>query len=450
MSHSSVSAFPAAWRTLANLAQAALPKFLLNRRWYPAKDSESHTATLSTLIPFPVPEGEAAIALWQVRPGRQPPLTLFVPLALVPADAADPAYVIADADGHKLVEAFSVDAFVRACEGEPMRPLTERRARHAALRDVAGMLRSLAYAEAAASGDVTDPARRQRLSAWGEHAASVFLDAYMAAAEGSPGCPPSRPDAERIVRFFMLEKALYEVVYELANRPTWVSIPLAGVLGLLDADTAGRRRAHRMPFGAERRADGTVRFRLWATPHPQVSVLIDGGASMPMQAVGDGWHELVTDRAHVGSRYQFVLPDGLRVHDPASRFQPEDVHGPSEVIDPTAYIWGDMAWKGRRWEEAVVYELHIGAFTPEGTFRSAIGKLDHLVCLGVTAIEIMPIGDFPGRRGWGYDGVLPYTPDGAYGRPEDLKALIEAAHIRGIMVLLDVVYNHFGPDGAYV
>lgn len=117
MSHSSVSALPAAWRTLANLAQTALPKFLLNRRWYPAKDSESHTATLATLIPFPMPEGEAAIALWQVRPGSQPPLTLFVPLALVPADAADPAHVIADADGHKLVEAFSVDAFVRAWMG---------------------------------------------------------------------------------------------------------------------------------------------------------------------------------------------------------------------------------------------------------------------------------------------------------------------------------------------
>ena len=126
-------------------------------------------------------------------------------------------------------------------------------------------------------------------------------------------------------------------------------------------------------------ADGTVRFRLWAPSHPEVSVVIDGSASMPMQAVGDGWHELVTDRAHAGTRYQFVLPDGLRVPDPASRFQPEDVHGPSEVIDPAAYAWSDMAWRGRPWEEAVVYELHIGTFTPEGTFRAAIGKLDHLV-----------------------------------------------------------------------
>ena len=141
---------------------------------------------------------------------------------------------------------------------------------------------------------------------------------------------------------------------------------------------------------------------------------------------------------------------GCACPDPASRYQPEDVHGPSEVIDPAAYVWRDAGWSGRPWEEAVVYELHIGAFTPEGTFRAAIGKLDHLVALGVTAIEIMPIGDFPGRRNWGYDGVLPYAPDSAYGRPEDLKALVEAAHARGLMVLLDVVYNHFGPEGAYI
>ena len=169
-----------------------------------------------------------------------------------------------------------------------------------------------------------------------------------------------------------------------------------------------------------------------------------------MERLGEGWHELVTDRARAGTRYRFVLPDGLRVPDPASRYQPEDVHGPSEVIDPAAYIWGDAGWNGRAWEDAVVYELHIGAFTPEGTFRAAIDKLDHLVALGVTAIEIMPIGDFPGRRNWGYDGVLPYAPDSAYGRPEDLKALVEAAHSRGLMVLLDVVYNHFGPEGAYI
>jgi malto-oligosyltrehalose trehalohydrolase len=169
-----------------------------------------------------------------------------------------------------------------------------------------------------------------------------------------------------------------------------------------------------------------------------------------MRAEGGGWHVLRTDAAAPGSRYRFVLPDGLHVPDPASRFQPEDVHGPSEVIDPAAHRWSDAAWRGRPWAEAVVYELHIGTFTPEGSFRGAIGRLDHLVALGVTAIEIMPIADFPGARNWGYDGVLPYAPDSSYGRPEDLKALVQEAHARGLMVLLDVVYNHFGPEGAYL
>jgi malto-oligosyltrehalose trehalohydrolase/4-alpha-glucanotransferase len=208
-------------------------------------------------------------------------------------------------------------------------------------------------------------------------------------------------------------------------------------------------RTHHMPFGAELQADGRVRFRLWAPPHPEVQIELDG-ETVAMPPIGEGWHELITDLAGAGTRYRFVLPDGLRVPDPASRHQPEDVHGPSEVVDPAAYTWRDAGWSGLPWQEAVLYELHVGAFTPEGTFRAATGKLDHLVAFGVTAIEIMPIGDFPGRWNWGYDGVLPYAPDSSYGRPEDLKALVEAAHHRGLIVLLDVVYNHFGPEGAYI
>ena len=207
---------------------------------------------------------------------------------------------------------------------------------------------------------------------------------------------------------------------------------------------------HRMPFGAEPRKDGTVRFRLWAPTHAEIGLEFDDREPLSMRPMREGWHELVTDRARPGTRYRFVLPDGMRVQDPASRYQPKDVHGPSEVVDPATYAWNDADWYGRPWEEAVVYELHIGAFTPEGTFQAAIGKLDHLVALGVTAIEIMPVADFPGARNWGYDGVLPYAPDGSYGRPEDLKALVDAAHGRRLMVLLDVVYNHFGPDGAYI
>ena len=169
-----------------------------------------------------------------------------------------------------------------------------------------------------------------------------------------------------------------------------------------------------------------------------------------MQADGRGWHELLVADAGPGTRYRFLLPDGTGVPDPASRFQPEDLEGPSEVIDPEAYIWQPTEWKGRRWSEAVLYELHVGTFTPQGTFRAAIEHLDHLAALGVTAIELMTISDFAGLRNWGYDAALFYAPDSSYGRPEDLKAFVEAAHARGLMVLLDVVYNHFGPEGNYL
>ena len=136
--------------------------------------------------------------------------------------------------------------------------------------------------------------------------------------------------------------------------------------------------------------------------------------------------------------------------DPASRFQPEDVSGPSEVIDPQAFAWTDAAWAGRPFEEAVIYELHVGTATPEGTYAGLEKRLEDLRDLGVTAIELLPIADFKGSRNWGYDGVLPYAPDAAYGRPDDLKRLIDRAHALGLMVFLDAVYNHFGPAGNYL
>jgi len=206
-----------------------------------------------------------------------------------------------------------------------------------------------------------------------------------------------------------------------------------------------------MPFGAELLPGAGVRFRLWAPAQDRVHLEIEGQPQLlPMTAGPDGWHELVTARAGAGSLYRYVLHDGRRVPDPASRFQPRDVHGPSEVIDPASYRWRSQNWPGRPWGEAVLYELHVGAFTGEGTFRAAADKLDYLRELGITAIEIMPVADFPGRCNWGYDGVLLYAPDSSYGRPEDFKALVDAAHARGIMVLLDVVYNHFGPEGNYL
>jgi maltooligosyltrehalose trehalohydrolase len=203
-------------------------------------------------------------------------------------------------------------------------------------------------------------------------------------------------------------------------------------------------------FGAEL-LDGAVRFRLWAPRAAEVLVLLNGRPPHPMNRAADGWHELVCPDCPAGTRYKFQLErGGLEVPDPASRYQPLDVHGPSEVVDPRRYAWLDGDWRGRPWEECVLYELHIGTFTREGTFLGAVERLDWLADLGVTAIEIMPVADFPGTRNWGYDGVMLFAPDSSYGRPDDFKALIDGAHARGIMVLLDVVYNHFGPDGNYL
>jgi malto-oligosyltrehalose trehalohydrolase len=179
-------------------------------------------------------------------------------------------------------------------------------------------------------------------------------------------------------------------------------------------------------------------------------VWLDEAHELPMRKASTGWYALTVPTAGAGSRYQFRLPDGLLVPDPASRFNPDGVHGPSEVIDPAAFDWPDDDWLGRPWEDAVIYELHVGSFTPAGSFAGVIERLDYLAHLGVTAIELMPVAAFPGRRNWGYDGVLPFAPNATYGRPDDFKRLIAAAHQRGLMVLLDVVYNHFGPDGNYL
>ena len=208
--------------------------------------------------------------------------------------------------------------------------------------------------------------------------------------------------------------------------------------------------------GPQLLASGGICFRLWAPACSLVRIAFYESAGAPasplvdMRASADGWHEFIEPAARAGWQYHFVMPDGLRVPDPASRYQPDDVHGPSEVIDPQAYQWNDANWAGQPWHRAVIYELHVGAFTKEGTFAAAIGRLDHLVALGVTALQLMPVADFPGRWNWGYDGVLWYAPDSTYGRPEELKRLIDAAHARGLMVLLDVVYNHFGPEGNYL
>lgn len=207
-------------------------------------------------------------------------------------------------------------------------------------------------------------------------------------------------------------------------------------------------RAHTMPFGA-RITERGVEFSLWAPSVREVTLLIDG-AERPMAAAAEGWHRLLDPQARPGSLYRYRIEGGLSIPDPASRFQPDDIDGPSQVVDPAAFIWSDGDWRGRPWEEAVLYEAHVGTATPEGTFAALTAKLDHLRDLGITALELLPVADFPGNRGWGYDGVLHYAPDHAYGTPDDLKRLVDEAHRRGIMMFLDVVYNHFGPSGNYL
>ena len=200
-------------------------------------------------------------------------------------------------------------------------------------------------------------------------------------------------------------------------------------------------------FGPKLTKDG-VHFRLWAPAAKRVDLLLEKPHALMRGE--DGWFFADIAGAKASTRYKFRIDDEIDVPDPASAFQPEDVFGPSEVIDHAAYPWRATDWRGRPWEEAVIIETHVGAFTQDGSYRGMIEKLDHLVQTGITALELMPLADFAGKRNWGYDGVLWYAPDSAYGRPEDLKALIDEAHLRGLMVFLDVVYNHFGPEGNYL
>lgn len=199
-------------------------------------------------------------------------------------------------------------------------------------------------------------------------------------------------------------------------------------------------------YGATPNPDGTTTFRLWAPSSHAVSLEIEGLAPQPMAREDDGTFT-IRARAAPGSRYTYRVRPDLAVPDPASRFQPDGVHNASAVTDPDAYSWRHEDWQGRPWNEAVIYELHAGLL---GGFDGVQDILPELAAIGVTAIEIMPVNSFGGTRNWGYDGVLPYAPTAAYGPPDRLKALVDAAHGHGLMVILDVVYNHFGADGNYI
>ena len=206
----------------------------------------------------------------------------------------------------------------------------------------------------------------------------------------------------------------------------------------------------RLPIGAEITAGGT-HFRVWAPRRRSVEVLEpESGRRTSLAPEADGYFTGLVPGMGAGARYRLQLDGGGAFPDPASRFQPEGPHGPSEVVDPAAYQWTDAAWPGIRLEGQVLYELHVGAFTPEHNFSAAARQLPELASAGITTIELMPVADFPGRFGWGYDGVNLFAPTRLYGRPDDFRAFVNTAHAAGLGVILDVVYNHFGPDGNYL
>ncbi len=209
------------------------------------------------------------------------------------------------------------------------------------------------------------------------------------------------------------------------------------------------RSKHQMPFGADVSKDG-VRFALWAPSAKACSVAV-GGKTFAMDAAGQGWFKHTALGAKAQDRYGFSIDeaDDL-VPDPASRYQDDDLDRRSTVVDPCAYEWHDDAWNGRSWNEVVLSEVHLGAVTPEGTYAGLEARLQHFVDTGITAIELMPIAETSGVRTWGYDGVLPYSPNNAYGTPDEFKRLVDKAHGLGLMVFLDVVYNHFGPTGNFL
>ncbi|KAF1049874.1 malto-oligosyltrehalose trehalohydrolase [Xylophilus sp.] len=215
------------------------------------------------------------------------------------------------------------------------------------------------------------------------------------------------------------------------------------------------KHAHAMPFGATVRADGSgADLHLWAPAATEVALLLgptaDALAPVPAARAEGGWWHAAVDGAAAGARYQWRIDGGQRVSDPAARENPDGPHAPSRLVDPAAFDWNDAGWTGRPWRETVLYELHVGTFTAEGTFDAAAQRLEELAALGITAVELMPVADLPGRYNWGYDGVALFAPAHSYGPPESMKAFVERARQLGLMVFLDVVYNHFGPDGNWL
>ncbi|MBI1895363.1 MAG: malto-oligosyltrehalose trehalohydrolase [Acidobacteria bacterium] len=219
----------------------------------------------------------------------------------------------------------------------------------------------------------------------------------------------------------------------------------------MEQELSAPAATRRLPIGAEVVAGAGVHFRVWAPLRKRVEVVLErAGSAVELTAEAGGYYSGSAPDARHGTRYRFRLDGGGMFPDPASRFQPEGPHGPSEVVDPALFRWTDQAWPGVELAGQVIYELHAGTFTPEGTWQAAARELPALADLGITLVEMMPVADFAGRFGWGYDGVNLFAPSRLYGAPGDLRAFIDRAHAFGIGVVLDVVYNHFGPDGNYI
>jgi maltooligosyltrehalose trehalohydrolase len=207
-----------------------------------------------------------------------------------------------------------------------------------------------------------------------------------------------------------------------------------------------------LDLGATLLEDGSASFRVWAPRVQELSVILSNKAGNPVSlaAEGNGYFSGTVKDVSEGERYLYLLDGEIARPDPASRFQPEGVHGSSQVVAADRSIWSDNGWKGIPLDDYIIYELHVGSFTPQGTFDGAITLLDYLCDLGITAVELMPVAQFPGERNWGYDGVYPFAPQNSYGGPDGLKRLVDACHSRGLAVILDVVYNHLGPEGNYL
>jgi maltooligosyltrehalose trehalohydrolase len=221
---------------------------------------------------------------------------------------------------------------------------------------------------------------------------------------------------------------------------------LLPTLSCMDANP----RPRRLPAGAEVIGTAGVQFRVWAPKASLVEVVMGDGPTAALASEAGGYHAGLVQEASAGSRYRFRLDGDASLPDPASRFQPEGPHGPSRVVDPSAFAWTDGGWRGVPLSGQVLYEMHVGTFTSEGTWEAATRELDELARVGISVIELMPVAEFPGRFGWGYDGVDLFAPTRLYGEPDDFRRFVDRAHALGLGVILDVVYNHLGPDGNYL